>query len=1335
MRLPAPFGKYELIERIGTGGMAEVFLARSFGVAGFEKRLVLKRIRPEHARDPRFVSLFIHEAKVGVHLNHPNIVQVYELGKVGESWYIAMEHLHGRDLNKLVKALRADERRVPTPLAVEIVADMCRGLAYAHGTTRPEGEELGLVHRDVSPHNVFLTFTGQVKLVDFGIARLLGGDLPDTDDPDERLSGDADPDEGADAGPMPGGGKFAYMSPEQACGRAVDHRTDLYSAGVVLWELLVGHRLVRGQDPEDKLRRVREAVVPDPRSHGALADDALVAILDRALAREPDDRHESAAELEEDLRGWLYEHRARGGQRALAALMADTFPEAREPDPAALDVRRLADDLRRLDADARANASDTAPTSGSAHTSPGTPSGLAAPTVGRPREERRRVVVAVVDVDGFTAISRDAEPEVLFQRHLALLRWLRGIVGDHGGRVQTWHDDQVYVFFGLDKARTDDLSRAVSCVLELQRRVDELQDRDVPVQLAIGLHTGDVTVGPAGSRLRYMSRGDTTRLARRLSERADHGEVLASQGVYQALEADVDVDGGPRLAGRGSKEPVPSYRILGRVDAASPVHGPWIARGDELDIIRSALVRVGHGHGAAVLLTGDGGSGKTRLVRELLQVAARRRVPSLLGRATGFGHPLAALRELVLRVLDRDPDDRPGAEAVAALRPLGLFPRDLDALSALLADRQVVSVDAWTAVRRVLAALAEAGPRVVALEDVHHLPPSEQQHLDELLARLREAPVLFVLTGQGPALVALRTATHVHLGPFAGPQQRRLVLSLTGAFEAHPKLLGLVERTCVGNPLYIEELVKYLRDRGLIDAQGGVVRLTSDEEPDLPDSLASLLGARLDALEPAAKGALQLAAVMGETFDVGLLAEVIGLDDPLPLLQELKARGLVQPVDARETFAFSSRFVREAALRGLLGVQQRLHHRQIADALERRTPDAEGQAEVLARHCGEGGRFLDASRYAYTAGQRYQAEQHLDAAVACYRDGLRWLGQAPPTPDTYDARTQGEVLLRTRYGQVLLLSGELRQGVHQLRLALDQAGEASLPWLELGVHVALGRHHLEMGAPEVARAHLHTARDLARLERDTTAEVEVLEASAELAHATHQPEEALALWGDALERTDRPADRARILGGIANVHLREGDARKARPALDQALRHARAAGDRIQEGRLLNNLGLLHAWNDDTEEAVACFRRALRLREDVGYLRGAAINHHNIGDMHLLRGDHTRAYVAFRKSRDLAEDMGWSSGILLNDVYLAYLEGQRGADDVLPRLDALVARARRQDDHESALVGLWLGARLHLEAGQAEAARARLEQVRDQAHAHRLATLARHAERELARLG
>src|SRR5690606_18698970 len=176
---------------------------------------------------------------------------------------------------------------------------------------------LGLVHQDVSPHNVLVTFEGEVKLVDFGIARLI-----------HTAEGQAAHPEGRR---RPGGGKYAYMSPEQALGLPVDHRTDVFSAGILLWELIVGHRLYQHDDPTEKLRLVQQAVIPDPRDEGVAIDDRLWGILARALAADREDRHPTAAIFEEDLRAWLFESRHRVDRGDLAALMAQAFPEAADP--------------------------------------------------------------------------------------------------------------------------------------------------------------------------------------------------------------------------------------------------------------------------------------------------------------------------------------------------------------------------------------------------------------------------------------------------------------------------------------------------------------------------------------------------------------------------------------------------------------------------------------------------------------------------------------------------------------------------------------------------------------------------------------------------------------------------------------------------------------------------------------------------------------------------------------------------------------------------------------------------------------------------------------------
>ncbi len=426
MEFPSRFGKYELVRRLAKGGMAEIFLARSFGVEGFEKHLVIKRILPELSSSQRFVTLFIKEAKISASLAHPNIVQIYELGRVGQDHYIAMEHIHGRDLTHITKSLRSEDERLPLPLAVYVVASILRGLAYAHARTDAQGLELRIIHRDVSPHNVMVSFLGEVKLFDFGIARLVG---------------EADPVEG-----LPGGGKYAYMSPEQAAGRPMDHRSDVFAAGVVLYELLVGHRLFQDPDPAEKLRKVRAAEVPDPREENPDIPDELWGILQSMLALNPEDRPARAELAEEELWAFLFRHGLRADAHELCAFMRGRFQEDAAADPTSRDLDHLATDLRRLDEGMSepSGVTDTGTRTGS-----GT-GGVKLPRLLRGMSgERKPVVALVAEVCGFTDLSEQRDASVIVRRHYQLLRRIRRVVDRHGGYLERYQDDRFVVFFGF----------------------------------------------------------------------------------------------------------------------------------------------------------------------------------------------------------------------------------------------------------------------------------------------------------------------------------------------------------------------------------------------------------------------------------------------------------------------------------------------------------------------------------------------------------------------------------------------------------------------------------------------------------------------------------------------------------------------------------------------------------------------------------------------------------------------------------------------------------------------------------------------------------------------
>jgi serine/threonine-protein kinase len=311
--LPRSFGRYALFDFIGKGGMAEIYLARQKTELGATRLCVVKQILPALAGDPRFSEMLVHEAKLAARLSHANVVQVFDLGRADERLFIAMEYVEGFDLNDLLR--RCSRAKVPLPfeLAVHVVREALRGLDYAHRRTDDEGKPLGIVHRDVSPSNLLVSFEGEVKVCDFGIAR--ANDMirarTDAHELDEAIKG-----------------KAGYMSPEHARGEAIDARADVYAAGIVLWELAAGRRLYKGGDGRDSLlEQARAAVVPELPAQGLPGEEALRAITRRALARDRDARYPTAAAMLRELEGYAATARLMTSPLQLGDWLEKTFGE------------------------------------------------------------------------------------------------------------------------------------------------------------------------------------------------------------------------------------------------------------------------------------------------------------------------------------------------------------------------------------------------------------------------------------------------------------------------------------------------------------------------------------------------------------------------------------------------------------------------------------------------------------------------------------------------------------------------------------------------------------------------------------------------------------------------------------------------------------------------------------------------------------------------------------------------------------------------------------------------------------------------------------------------
>jgi serine/threonine protein kinase len=304
------FGRYQLFASLGRGGMADVFLSVARGQMGFNKLAVIKRLRQALAEEPAFRNMFLDEARLAARLSHPNIVHTYEVGEQNGVYFIAMEYLEGQSLNKVLKEALRRKEGIEHEVGARIIADALGGLAYAHGLGDYDGRPLGIIHRDVSPHNIFVTYDGHTKLVDFGIAKAA---LSSTE---------------TEVGVLKG--KVAYMSPEQAMGGRIDQRADLFAMGIVLWELLARQRLMTGESAANTLHKLMNEQIPRVSSVMPNVDPELEAICGKALEKDPQYRWQSAAEMRDALEAWLRSNPAPARQEEVGRKMLHLFGSVRE---------------------------------------------------------------------------------------------------------------------------------------------------------------------------------------------------------------------------------------------------------------------------------------------------------------------------------------------------------------------------------------------------------------------------------------------------------------------------------------------------------------------------------------------------------------------------------------------------------------------------------------------------------------------------------------------------------------------------------------------------------------------------------------------------------------------------------------------------------------------------------------------------------------------------------------------------------------------------------------------------------------------------------------------
>ena len=399
-----PQQRYRVVEKLESGGMAEVFRAESEGLQGFKKQVAIKRVLPHLSEKKKFISMFLDEARLSAQLSHSNCVQVFDIGVGDNAYFIVMEYVDGANLKAIAESLRKHGREFPVQPAALIALEICKGLAYAHELRDANGADMKIVHRDMSPPNVLVTKYGEIKIVDFGLAKA-----------NSQL-------ERSEPGIIKG--KFSYLSPEAAMGQEVDARTDIFAVGIILWELLAGQRLFLGETDFQTVKKVQQAVVPPISQINKQVPPELEKIITRTLARDPAVRYQTARELGVDLNKFMFRFGQPVSTFDIASLVAVTMRDRARMRPqqgsiidklieeALLEFTSLkTDETDQVSESKRVNLPSASPLNPDQFVDPTNwANEISIGDLGRPRDDALRAALPVESFDGNLSALEDAEP-------------------------------------------------------------------------------------------------------------------------------------------------------------------------------------------------------------------------------------------------------------------------------------------------------------------------------------------------------------------------------------------------------------------------------------------------------------------------------------------------------------------------------------------------------------------------------------------------------------------------------------------------------------------------------------------------------------------------------------------------------------------------------------------------------------------------------------------------------------------------------------------------------------------------------------------------------------
>jgi eukaryotic-like serine/threonine-protein kinase len=1267
---PKRLADFEIVRRLGAGGMAEVFLAKKRGAEGTFKLLVLKRILPAYGASRRFRSMFAEEAQLATRLNHPNIVQVYDFQDYGdEGQLLSMEFVDGPDLKRLVRTAQGRTQRIPPFVAAYIMAEVAKGIHYAHERKDEAGKALDIVHRDVSPQNILLSFDGAVKIADFGIASAnLFREEP---------------------GVLKG--KTAYMSPEQARGERVTRKTDIYSLGVVFHELLTGRSLHGAAEGPDLLELVRSGVVEPPSTFVRELPAELEEIVMKALAKNPDERYETARDFAGAISRALLVRQQLVDAHVLEGVIADIV--GREQMAPMEAFGQDAPGESQLGSEASVGVS-VLETRGSAstesradeRTGPGGPSGL---DRDRSNREVRHVAIVTLRLHGLGELVQ-AIGEAQAGRVLARLKATLGEAAFRRGARWAWDLLDVQPNVGGGPVATAaravvglmaNPARAPADAVWLAIDVHEVvrgSTEDLPVRLSasVGIVRGIATGrrDKAGHLIQHELQESADHLAGLLGEQAPPGVSWVAGGLYRLVRRDfvwgdaptVKITDYERL---GLPENLRIYALLRphtREERLADLHAlpsDLVGRDAELADLHSAYYGVvgsekSPPQAAARVVYGEMGIGKTALVSAFLaELPPDARVLPIECTPAFSEVPYSTISEWFRELTGVQADQSLEDAAKVVLAALG-NPEpnpELDDLVTCLAEvctghvhsaaddadaqrtRQLIALG----VRHLVVLATQSGPLVTVIDGVQWSDRQSLESFTEFLRAGEQVPVLALLTTRPDDRLGtlIEGLVRVELKGLSPENQVRLLQARLAVVEGVAQACADLLPRAGGNPFFLLEMVDTLLERGQLEIRerkDGKQELVSVERAGqpalpLPSTLEQLIADRLNELPSEEHAVVEWLAVAGGPLAVRDLVALTG-PGAVERVARLSARGLCDErgdsVDVRHPLT------RDVAYRTLERRRRVQMHHDLGMHLTK-TPLAKGlTAAVVARHLSRGAARAAAGAMYVEAAHAARNGHQLALARRYYRRAVVQL----PEGDLglLEAHEALEAIYR--------IQGRWRERRTHLRALRTLARASGRPrWVATALLVT-AQFELDSGRLAKGLEAAQRGEQVATQAGSPQLEVRARGLIAETLHDLGDMQGALAAIDRALSTADSndvPArQRAEVLRLRGTLLRRVGRVHEAMEAQAEAVAVFRQVGARRLEARAKNSLAYALLVLGRFEDGITLALDAIGIDLAVGGRFQIAKTLSTIGECYVALGDYERGLAYMRRSRDAHERYG-----------------------------------------------------------------------------------------------